>query len=233
MSRVGQFTSSQVYRLMSKGRGNWSIENVGAPFNSYVKEKLREIRTGRSISGDSSAKSTNWGSFMERYVFDIKLPLEFQLVSKERLKHPALPFSGMPDTLRADFVGDIKCPYTINSFCDLMDSFKAKTIKETHPEYYWQLVANSILSDKPMAELIVYIPYKSELELIREYASNFDGDQNPIAFINWATDEQLPYINEGLYYQDLNVYSFEVPEDDKALLLSRIKLASELLKKLQ
>ena len=227
MSRVGNFTSSQVYRLCTFGRAK---DSIGAPFYTYIQEKLREHRTGRPIGKETNAKSTNWGNFMEQWVFQVKMGLRFKLVSKERFKHSKLLFSGMPDIVTNDTVGDIKNPYTVNSFCDLVDSMESiETLKVNNPNYYWQLVANSILTGLPNAMLLVHIPYKDELTKIREAAGNYDGNQNHIAFLNWAEDSELPYIERGKYYQDINEFTFEVPQEDKDFLLERLTQATQLL----
>lgn len=229
MSRVGNFTSSQVYRLCTFGRAK---DSIGTPFYTYVTEKIREHRTGRPITKETNAKSTNWGNFMEKWVFEQKMGLKYSLVSKKRYKHESLLFSGMPDIITDDTVGDIKNPFTISSFCDTVDSFEnIETFKKEKPEYYWQLIANSILTGLPKCLLLVHIPYKDELIKIREAAENYDGNQNHIAFLNWAEDNELPYIERGKYYQDINEFTFEPPQEDKDFLIERLTLATDLLTK--
>jgi len=41
-------------------------------------------------------------------------------------------------------------------------------LKEECPDIFWQLVSNAILCDKKKAELMLYVPYKDELKLIRD-----------------------------------------------------------------
>jgi hypothetical protein len=53
-------------------------------------------------------------------------------------------------------------------------------------------------------------------------AANYDGDQNKIAWINWASDDELPYLIEGGHYQNLNIIRFEVPQADKDFLTKRV-----------
>jgi len=232
MSRVANFTSSSIHKLMSKGRGNWSVENVGAPFKSYVQEKIYEARTGVSMSKDVNAKPAIWGWFMEQWVFENKMGLSHQLISKTRYKHDDLPWSGMPDTILDDSISDIKNPYTLLSFCQKVDALESvETFKDQVPEYYWQLVSNSILAEKEYAEIFIHVPYEDELADIREFTEQYDGDQNKVAFINWATDAELPHIKRDHYYKDLNHIRFKVPEEDKELLTERVKMATELLNK--
>ena len=92
-------------------------------------------------------------------------------------------------------------------------------------------MANSILTGLPNALLLVHIPYKDELTKIREAADNYNGNQNQIAFLNWAEDSELPYIERGKYYQDINEFTFEVPQADKYFLIERLTEATKLLTK--
>lgn len=234
MSRVANFSSSQNYRLMSKGRGDWSVENVGAPFHSYIKEKIFETRLGRSLTAKHSARPTSWGTFVEKRVFDL-LSTEYQLISQDRYYHPEIKkWSGMPDAVTRDNkkVVDIKSPYTLLSFCSLVEILESgdpMRLKAEKPEYYWQLVSNSILTDCPIAELVVYVPYKHELETIKKMANDhsFDGHitENDVAFINFVEDSELPHVIMGEGYNNLYSFSWKVSKEDKELLTERVKMA--------
>lgn len=224
--REGNFSSSQVWKLMKNGKAKGSF---GAPFYTYIAEKKMERRLGRAINSETTAKSTSWGNFIEGIAFN-KLGLEYKLESKVRYKHDDYPLTGAPDLITENVVGDIKCPWTMKSFCELVDSFESLEAFKKHAEpYYWQLVSNSILTGLNKAEIIAYVPYKEDLDEIREAANNFDGDQNKVAFINWATDDELPYLIKGKYYKDVNIFQFTVPEEDKHNLIERVKAATELL----
>lgn len=236
-SRVGNFSSSEIHKLMSKGRGNWSVENVGAPFKTYIRDKVWESRLGRSLTQRQNSRITTWGLFVEKIVFD-KLSLNYELVSKTRYKHPEIErWTGMPDLVTRDntVVSDIKCPWTLTSFCEIVDAMAegVEAFKLARPEYYWQLVSNSILTGIDQAEIIVYVPYKEGLEVIKEAANNHSWDgsltENDVQFINYASDEELPYLIKGKPYQDLNALRFEVPQEDKDLLTARVKMANEIL----
>ena len=217
---------------MSKGRGNFSIENVGKPFLTYVEEKQMEIDLGRSLQSENNARSTAWGTLLEEQCFN-KMGLEYSLVSKVRYYHKEFckRWSGMPDLLTDELIGDIKCPWTLKSFCKLVKIINsdnpAEALKENNPEYYWQLVSNAILCDRNKAMLVVYCPYLEDLPEVKELAS---GElDSRFAFINWATDEELPYLIKGKKYEDLNAVEFDIPEEDKEILTSRVKMAIELL----
>lgn len=127
---------------------------------------------------------------------------------------------------------DIKCPFTLKSFCNFADCKTIEEVREKHDSgenYFWQLVSNAILTGAKWAELIFYVPYQDELSEIRDMASNYEGDQNKVAWIQWATDEDLPYLIKGGHYKNLNVIQFEVTEADKAALTERVIAAGKLL----
>lgn len=229
MSRIGNFTSSQIHRLCTFGRAKGSI---GVSFDTYVEEKLIEYRTGVSINKDSNAKPLHWGNFMEGWVFENKMGLEYKLVSKKRYTHPTLLWSGMPDFISDGIVGDIKNPYTIKPFCKMADAIIAddlEAFKKETPEYYWQLISNSVLTGNKLCVLIIHVPYHDELAAIREATMQYDGDQNKIAFMNWATDDELPHIMRDKYYKDLYQFQFEAPQEDVDFLIERVTQASEIL----
>src|SRR6185369_17941405 len=171
--RVGNFTSSTIAAIMSNGRSKGSL---GAPALTYIEECNMERRLKRSLENDSNAKPLSWGKLVERRVFDL-LGLEYKLISENTLNHPDIDYwCGSPDAQKFDEGGtvvDIKCPMTLKSFCQLVDSSypdNAKDkdepryngtvamdiIRERHKDgekYYWQLVSNAILINAKFAEL--------------------------------------------------------------------------------
>lgn len=227
MKRAGTFSSSSIYKLIKKGRG----KEFSAAGLTYIKEKAYEILLGREISTEISSRPLTWGKVLEKRAFDL-MSEEYKLVSSERFKHLDLLWTGSPDfvTRSGEIVGDIKCPYTLASFCDQVLSLENGTYKDTHPEYYWQNVSNSILTGIDRVESVIYLPYKHELVGIREMTENYDGDQNKVAWIGWAQDEDLPYLEEGNYFKSLNKFEYSIPQEDKELLLERVKLAEQELK---
>ena len=206
--RTGSFTSSETWKLTTFDK---SGKNIGKPALNYIDEKAIEKVLGRSLTQQSNGRETSWGTFVEMIAFN-KLPFKYRLTSRVRYSHPTIEnWTGMPDTLHDNCVGDIKCPFTIKSYMNLYLINSISDFKERAEEYYWQLVSNSILTNSTHAELIIYCPYKSELDEIRAEVENFDGDQNQIAFINWATDEQLPYLLDNGVIKNMKIFKFEVP----------------------
>lgn len=223
--RTANFTSSSIHRLTGFDR---SGKEIGKPFFEYVKEKRWEKLLGKPLQNETSSRETSWGDLVELMAFS-KMPIEYKLQSDKRYKHPTLPYSGAPDMLTDTIVCDIKCPFSLKSFCEMVEIKEPEQLKKQKPEYYWQLVSNGILADRDIAEFVVYAPYQEDLNVIREMIQNYDGDQNKFAWMNWAYDEQLPYLIKGGHYKDLNIFRFEIPQQDKDFLLERIIKASELL----
>ena len=219
---------------MSKGRGNWSIENVGKPFESYVQEKVWESKLGRSIDTESNAKQTSWGNLMELFFFEKHLDIRWTEVHKKRYEHPTLPWSGAPDMVSDTEVGDVKSPYTLRSFCEMSDMcaeavIAHDTLKETKPDYYWQLVSNSILTGIDDVSLYVHGVDEKYYNDIVDYSEEMQDDLNSYAWIGFAKKEQLPLIPSGSKYPAITNISFTVPTEEKELLTERVKMASELL----
>ena len=236
INRIGNFTSSEIYRLMSNGKKPGTL---GASALSYIQEKKFEVQLGRRLGADNDARATSWGNLLESRAFDL-LGMEYTLASQETLVHPIIQhWSGSPDGWKIKdghkCVIDIKCPATLNSFCQMVQplydgltgTMLMNELRDSHKDmekYYWQLVSNAILTESNKAELIVYMPFKSELEVIREYATNWDGERiHRFFWIANSQDEELPYINDDGFYTNINIISFDIPQEDKDGLISRVK----------
>ncbi len=231
--RNGNFTSGEIFNLISEGKVKGTF---GKPALTYIQGKNYERKLNRALNSDVSARPTSWGNLVELHAFGL-LDLNYKITSEQTIIHPEHSFwVGTPDGVntKTNTVFDIKCPFTLKSFCELVECKTAEELIENHKDgekYYWQLVSNAILTNSKFAELIVYCPYKSELEAIRELASNFDGDQNKIAWIGFSQDDDLPYLIEGGHYKNLNIIRFEVPQSDKNLLtFSVIEAGKKLIK---
>lgn len=229
------------------------VNTFGKAALTYIQECNTERRLGRPIEHEVDAKPFSWGKLNEVRVHDL-LGTDYKLCSTETLDHPKYKcWKGSPDFIRymeqaiENAVADAKCPITLKSFCQLVDPYyigglegmdyinalrfgwtdKDGYFHEKHPDgekYYWQLVSNSCITLCKYAELIVYMPYQSELEAIRQMA-----DGNPDYFwIRFAgTDEKMPYLVDGGFYRNINVFRFEVPFLDKQLLTRRVEMAEK------
>lgn len=229
-NRIGNFNSSENYKLISEDRKGTGF---GAPALTYIQEKKWERKMKRSISTEVETRPTLWGKFLEPRVHSL-IGVEYEHVNDVTLAHSQYPFLvGTPDfkidTLKV--VSDSKCPQP-KSFCELVDncSLGIDRFKKKHADYYWQLVSNACILGMDFIELIVYMPYESELEEIRAEAENFDSlDQYKYRFIAESSKHQLAYLPNDSEYKNLNIFRFPLVIEDALLLEEKIKLANDLL----
>jgi hypothetical protein len=224
-ARIGNITSSEIVAMMSRDKTG---KEFGKPAQTYIDECNMERKLGRSLNSEISAKPTSWGNLVEQRAFEV-LGLEYKICSSETITHPMIPYwSGSPDGNKFDegkTVFDIKCPMTLKSFCTMADCKTIDEVRMNHKDgdkFYWQLVSNAVLTESKYAELIVYCPYERELDAIRELASNYDGDQNKVAWIGFGTNDELPFVPEGGHYKNIYVIRFEVPQSDKDALTNSV-----------
>lgn len=214
--RIGRFTSSQIYKLMAKGRGG----KMSAKTLTYVEEVLMERLLGRLLNHDVSGRAASWGSALEGRAANMLDLFEWSYQPQETILHPTCDWwCGTPDLVSKIAVGDIKCPYTLKSFVQLADiclMADPNALLKKFPEYYWQLVSNAILTGTDEAWLFVYCPYKSELESVRDGISQLDdmAAQTDYQWIVFSRDDQLPWIPDDGYYKNLVSFSFKVPKED-------------------
>lgn len=263
--RYGNITSSEIVSLLStqsvpmtddelrlhlaefpKSRKKNIDKWPGKAAITYLNQCNMERRLGRSLDSDIEAKPTCWGKFVEKLLFML-LDEEYTYNSSETLTHPVYDYwKGTPDGFKKSLnktVIDTKCPYTLESFCrlvnplynglegiDAMNALRNGFIDNTgllqppHPDgdkFYWQLVSNGCISGSKYAELKAYCPYESELEAIKAAAVK-SGDPS-VYFIANASENSLPYIKDDGFYTNINTITFEIPESDKEFLTNIVK----------
>lgn len=230
-NRIGCFTSSKIFNLMKEGPKPGSF---GKPFHTYIQEKKFEQKLKRSISTDVSTRPMLWGKFLESRVHNM-LGMAYRHVFDETLQHPKYDFwSGSPDFINDtdDVVCDSKCPQP-KAFCELVENCSKgiDAFKDNHEDYYWQLVSNALITGKNFIELIVYMPYESELEEIRAEVENADLEEPwKYRFITESLKCELAYLPDDSEYKNLNIFRFPLDKLDANLLTQRVLEASLILK---
>jgi hypothetical protein len=238
--RNGNFTSSDIVKLTTSGTAK---DSYGVPFYNYIEECNRERRLGRALEEEIDSKPTSWGKLLEKRGFDA-LSIDYTLCSSKTLSHHTIDFwKGSPDAVKelddVLYCADLKCPKTLNSFCQLVDPYIEKgnkifegltidAVRKNHKDgnkYYWQIVSNCIITGAKIGELVIYLPYIDELDKIRLMAEG----RPDCYWIQGSTDDQLPHLIRGGHYKNINVIEFEIPESDIDFLTERVKKAGELL----
>ena len=231
-NRAANFTSSSIHKLMSNDRKGTGI---GSPGLTYIAEKRMEAKLGRQLQKETSSCSTSWGTFVQHRVTNLLLPTSCQPTKDVRRVHPLITnWTGAEDYLRHNedgsrSVGEIKC-FELKRFCEVHDaaSIGAASLREEAPEIYWQLVSNAILNECDTAELCLYVPYQSELSVIKEDASMPDVEHQ-FQWMQYAKDDELPYLVEGMYDKNISIFRFNISEEDVRLLTNRVIMAVKML----
>jgi len=260
--RIGRFTSSQIHRLCGaakrkmtadelaqrpktgKGSSVTTIEDYSTLSDealNYIAEKNIERKIGRSLFLEKQTRATLTGHYLEQRVHDM-LPTSYRLIGKKSLAHPQHPYwVGSPDNdcAKESVVGDTKCyePKAFTEYVDCLEEAKrTKNIllfKENFPQQYWQLLSNACILGMDNIEAIVYIPYFSELEEIRQSVLDLDADDDKkkYGFIAYSHYNELSWIADGFGYKNLNIFRFVAPKEDKEFLTNKVTTASQLLNK--
>jgi hypothetical protein len=232
--RHGNFTSSNIYKLLSKDK---SGKGFGTPALGYIEEKKIERRLGRSITTDTYSRDMAWGLFLEQRVFSL-LPEGYSLESQTTDIHPTIDcWAGSKDLIvKGVKVSDIKCyqPKNFAQYSDAIISADLNVLKDNFPKEYWQLVSNAIINEVPKAEAICYMPYKSEIPFIQEMAYNYKDELTQWKY-RFIYESQAPnyvelaYLPDGCSYKNLNIFEFTVPQEDIDLLTEKVLLAKTFL----
>lgn len=262
--RWGRFTSSQIYRLVSqssrpmteaelvqykaenpKGRKTTIMDWPGVAAISYIEEKTFERKLKRSLNTSGSSKPTEWGTACEGIAFQL-LGLDYQIVSEKTLIHPLYEnWAGSPDLDKQSekVIGDLKCPYTLKSFCQLVDYGKSggiQEIRERHDDgekYYWQLVSNACIKGYNKAELIIFAPkegaelfYNNQKMGVMEAISD-EADVYGFNWVRYADKSALPLIPSDSEYEMINSISFDIAQSDIDYLTQCVMKANAMMDK--
>jgi hypothetical protein len=254
--RIGNFTSSQIFRLCGAGKRDMTPDELAARPKTgkgsavktieafdilsdtaleYIAEKNVERKIGRSINVTKQSRSALWGSYLEQRVHDM-LPTSYRLIGKKTESHPTIPnWCGSPDNdCKAEsLIGDIKC-YEPKKFVEYVDCLSENDIhlyKQNFPQEYWQLVSNACIFDMDNMEAIVYCPYFSELPDIRQSVMDIEDEdlKRKYSFIAYSSYNELAWIADGCAYKNINRFRFVVPKEDKEFLSERVKMAIKFL----
>lgn len=232
-NRSGFATSSQMSRIAA------SLKN-GKPsqaFFGYVEEIIDERFMGRVASTNVKTRPMKWGNLMEIVLFNL-LGMDYEMAHKKTIKHHKYSkiWSGTPDLIAAKKIGEIKCfePKAFSSLSRCLLKKDVQLFKDKFPKEYWQCVSNAILCKVQRAEIIAYMPYKSELIKIIDLITSTDFlednglEPNDYYFMTTADIESLPYLPDDSPISNINSFEFEVPMEDQIFLTKRIIEAEKL-----
>ena len=181
-----------------------------------------------------------WGNIMEMYVYSL-LGAEYEISSKATVLHPIYSdlWSGSVDMLVKKYdvpykVSEIKC-YQKKGFAKYVDCLLEKSLelfRDMYPKEYWQIVSNACIHGVSVGEAIAFMPYKSQYEEIKEIVEGLeDSDIWKYRFIVEKPIQELPFLPDDGFYDNINKFEFTIPPEDKVLLTKRIIAAGKILDK--
>jgi len=157
-ARQMRFTASEIHKLMGKSRSGSPLSKTA---ETFVYEKAAEMMTG--LQKETFGAALDWGKEYEPVAFD-----RFKNISFEQVEyyggetHVFIPFgdySGYsPDGLGSDFIVEIKCPFNSGIHLKNFRIEDAISLKEIHPEYYWQMQLGMIAANLERGYFVSYDP---------------------------------------------------------------------------
>lgn len=160
--RLGKFTASQFYRLMTEPRSKADKEagKLSAGAMTYVMECVAEHLTGQPAKEEFDSRATTWGNENEplakaiyEAVFECRVDYSGFIEHTERV-------GGSPDGLvNEDGAVEFKCPYTITSHLTHMLFTSPDDLKAEKPEYYWQCLGVMLIASRIWIDFVSYHPH--------------------------------------------------------------------------
>lgn len=176
--RLGRFTASEFYRLMTEPRAKADKEagNLSQGAMTYVMEKVAERITGKPAKDEFDSRYTQWGEEYEPLARSIYEAVFDRKVTLSGFMEFGSHGGGSPDGLIGEEgIIEIKCPYTITSHLThhMMKSWE--DLKSDKPEYYWQCLGYILLTGRQWCDFISYHPhFPAKLQLKRLTISRDD-----------------------------------------------------------
>lgn len=167
-SRVGKFTSSNIYKLMGKPRSKdteWTDTAI-----TYIYEKAYERIAEKEFGMFDGSTAAEWGNENEAPARSLYELTHNTVVSEGGFTKFDETFGGSPDGyVDSDGIIEIKCPF--NSVNHLKFGFDG-TIKD---EYLWQIQANLLATRRKWCDFISYDPRMPKE--CRIFVKRFDIDE--------------------------------------------------------
>lgn len=157
-SRQGNFTGSEVWKLMTKPRSK--KETISKTAETYILEKVWEKLSGLTKSGIDNF-ATEWGNENEPKAKKWYTNLTGNEVHESKLVYlnDLNGFTGSPDGLVGeDGMIEIKCPY--NGANHLKHCFitNDEYFKTEHNDYYYQIQSYLMLTGREWCDFVSFDP---------------------------------------------------------------------------
>lgn len=164
--RLGRFSCSQFYRLMTEPRRKSDKEagNLSDGAMTYVYECVAEKLTGKRAKEDFTSKYTEWGIDNEPIAKGIYNAVFNCTIADSEYIPYGEDAGGSPDGFPCeDGIIEIKCPFTITSHLE----HKLLVHLSDKPEYYWQCIGYLLITGRSWIDFVSYHPlYPGKLQIV-------------------------------------------------------------------
>jgi len=157
--RIGKFTSSEIWKLMSSGK-KATFSQTGL---TYIRSKAAELITGEKAP-DINSNAIEYGRSLEQEAFEyFKMTVKSESAIYYGIENPKF-FSfgdfagGSPDGEYENAILEIKCPYNSGNHITHLMINSSDELKDECPEYYWQIQANMLFTGKELGFFVSYDP---------------------------------------------------------------------------
>jgi hypothetical protein len=157
-ARGTRFTASEIHKLMGSSRSGSALSKTA---ETYIYEKAAEILTGERKMAFGAA--LDWGKEQEPNAFHTFSKVDFNewtyYGGENYVFIPYLDNSGYsPDGLSADAILEIKCPFNSGIHLKNFNIYDAGSLKDIHPEYYWQMQLGMLATNLDKGYFVSYDP---------------------------------------------------------------------------
>ncbi len=159
--RLGVFTSSEIFKLMSTGKAK------GADFSeigmTYIMQKVAERLTGIPAAELFESEDMKWGKDNEDIARQYTaIRRGWEIMKTYFVKHPTLNYGGSGDgwAREVNAAVEIKCLKTHNHLKEVKAANSYEDFKKNLPVRFWQVISDAYLRG---CDTIVFVWYDPRL----------------------------------------------------------------------
>lgn len=191
--RIGRFTSSEMYRLITPPKSKEDKEKLSETALTYINEKVAESITGMAKQ-NSYASPLVYGKETEAQAIEA-------FCNKTGFVWDEIGFVGFGDhaggspdgIINETDILEVKCPYAIDTQVDYLQLTDQWDLMRLKPAYYWQCMSNLLFTGKSKAHFVSFDPrYPEKHQIVhlevKPITSDFDKITDRIAK---AVEEKL------------------------------------------
>lgn len=193
--RIGRFTSSEMYRLITppKTKEDKEAGKLSETALTYVNEKVAETLTGMAKQ-NSYAYPLVYGKETEAQAIEVFCERTEFIWDEIGFVSFGDHAGGSPDgIINETDILEVKCPYAIDTQVDYLQLTDQWDLMRLKPAYYWQCMSNLLFTGKERAHFVSFDPRYPEKQkivhiIIKPIADDFQKITDKIAK---AVEEKL------------------------------------------